>query len=61
MTKISPDEHCECGGQLVPPELTALHETPKGIDYVCLQCERAYAWQGMPPQLVVVVPSPSSE
>jgi hypothetical protein len=59
MTRISPDERCECGGQLVPPNMTTLTNRPGEVDYVCVKCGRTYAWRGTPPQLITVVPSPN--
>ena len=56
MTQVGAPLPCEvCGGILLPePLLFGGQALPPGIDYVCDDCGRPYAWQGTPPDLVLV-------
>ena len=57
MTAV-PGLRCEeCGGLLVEARALGGVETtgtPEigSLDYVCIECQRPYAWQGDPPKLV---------
>ena len=56
MTKISPEQRCQHGGGvLAPPELLPFYDKlPKPlreIDYVCVDCQTIYGWEGNPPEL----------
>jgi hypothetical protein len=57
-----PNQRCEeCGGSLVEPHTlsgldAAESSDSDGPDYVCIECQRPYSWQGDPPRLEVETP-----
>ena len=55
MTRLSSDETCDrCGNLLFPRQLATGMQVPATADYVCVNCGRAYKWEGSPPTLAVV-------
>jgi hypothetical protein len=58
MTRLQPDESCgRCGIVLFPLELAVrvfCVVSPPAADYVCVNCGRAYKWDGTPPTLSVL-------
>ena len=55
MTRLFPDDKCtRCGSLLYPPQLASGMEIPATADYVCLNCGRAYKWEGNPLMLTVL-------